>query len=165
MKEIWKDIEGYEGLYQINNFGSVKSLIRNIILKTNQFSEYDFVVLYKNGKGKIKKIHRLVAENFIDNPRNLECVNHKDENKRNNNYKNLEWCDKKYNCNYGNRNEKMSKTKSKYKIMQKDKNGKIIKIWENMKKLENDTFYKKENIRKCCQNRYKQAYGYKWQYI
>lgn len=165
MKEIWKDINGYEGKYQISNFGRVKTLKRNRILRPNKSGEYDYVILYMNGKGKIKKIHRLVAESYIDNPNKLECVNHKDENKRNNVVSNLEWCTKQYNCNYGKRNEKMSKSNSKYKIVQKDSKGKIIKIWQNIWELEHNSIYKKQNVRLCCQNKYKYAYGYKWEYI
>ena len=92
-----------------------------MILKPNEYSEYNYVILYKNGKGKIKKIHRLVAESFIENPNELECVNHKDENKRNNVVSNLEWCTKKYNCNYGKRNEKMSKKRANIKYYKKTK--------------------------------------------
>lgn len=164
MEEIWKDIKGYEGLYEISNLGNVKTLKRNKLLKTNKSSEYDYVVLRKEGRAKIKKIHRLVAETFIPNLNNLECVNHKDENKKNNNVENLEWCTKKYNCNYGKRNEKMSKGKSKYKIVQKEQNGNIIKIWENIWELEHNTEYRMQNIRCCCQKKWKQAYGYKWEY-
>lgn len=95
----------------------------------------------------------------------LVNLNHKDENKRNNDVRNLEWCTKLYNCNYGKRNEKMSKAKSKYKIVQKDKKGNIIKIWENIWELEHNTKYKKQNIRYCCQNKWKYAYDYKWEYL
>lgn len=165
MKEIWKNIKEYEGLYQISNFGNVKSIRSNKILKVNKSNEYDMVTLFKNGKRKFLYIHRLVAENFIKNPNKLECVNHKDENKKNNEITNLEWCSKKYNCNYGKRNEKVSKSLSKYKIIQKDKNGRVIKIWENIWELEHNTKYKKQSIRSCCQNKWKYAYGYKWEYL
>lgn len=164
MEEIWKDIKGYEGLYKISNLGKVKTLRSNRILKGTGV-EYKEVVLYKNKKAKTFYVHRLVAEHFIENPNNYSCVNHKDENKMNNNANNLEWCTKLYNCNYGRRNEKMSKSLSKYKIVQKDKKGKIIKIWENIWELEHNTTFKKQNIRHCCKNINKYAYGYKWEYI
>lgn len=92
-------------------------------------------------------------------------MNHKDENKRNNVVTNLEWCTKLYNCNYGKRNEKMSKKKSKYKIVQKNKTGTIIKIWQNIWELEHNTQYNKWTIRQCCKKRSKTAYGYKWEYM
>lgn len=164
MKEIWKDINGYEGLYQISNLGKVKSIISNKILKGNENAEYIYVTLCKNGKQKIKKIHRLVAEAFIDNPNNYLYINHKDENKKNNIVNNLEWCTKAYNNNYGTRNERMSKNKSKYKIIQKDKEGKIIKNWQNIWDLEHNTSYNKWVIRQCCKNKCKTVYGYKWEY-
>ena len=113
---------------------------------------------------KIKKIHRLVAEAFIDNPNNYLYINHKDENKKNNIVNNLEWCTKAYNNNYGTRNERMSKNKSKYKIIQKDKEGKIIKKWQNIWDLEHNTSYNKWVIRQCCKNKCKTVYGYKWEY-
>lgn len=164
MKEVWKDINGYEGLYQISNLGKVKSIISNKILKGNENAEYIYVTLCKNGKQKIKKIHRLVAEAFIDNPNNYLYINHKDENKKNNIVNNLEWCTKAYNNNYGTRNERMSKNKSKYKIIQKDKEGKIIKKWQNIWDLEHNTSYNKWVIRQCCKNKCKTVYGYKWEY-
>lgn len=163
MQEIWKDIKGFEGLYQISNLGRVKSLKNNKILK-NMTNEYYFVGLYKNKIKKYMKIHRLVAQAFIPNPNNYSCINHKDENKFNNNVNNLEWCSKKYNCNYGSRNEKMSKTKSLYKIIQKDKNNKIIKIWNNAWDLQHNTSYNIHVIRQCCKNKCKSVYGYKWEY-
>lgn len=106
MEEIWKDIEGYEGLYQVSNFGRVKSL--NII-KFNQFSSYKhkgrvlklqlnkqtgymYVNLSKLKSYKTTSIHRLVAKAFIPNPENKSQVNHKDGNKFNNYVENLEWC-------------------------------------------------------------------------
>lgn len=141
------------------------SLKTNKIMKINKCGEYDYVALYKNNKKKIQKIHRLVAENFIENPKKLECINHKDENKRNNRIDNLEWCTKKYNCNYGKRNEKMSKSLSKYKIIQKDIKGNTIKIWDNIWDLEHNTNFNKWVIRLCCKNRCKTAYGYKWKYL
>lgn len=123
--EIWKDIKDYEGLYQVSNLGRVKSK-RKILKAIN--SEYLKVGLSKNGVQKTLTIHRLVAQAFIDNPNDYNFVNHKDENKHNNNLNNLEWCNNLYNVNYGKRNEKISKSQSKYKIIQKDKNNNIIKI-------------------------------------
>ena len=109
--EVWKDITGYEGLYQVSNIGNVKRLPATITalsrwgtLRQMKFegkkinishksgSGYPIVTLSKNGKTKIFSIHRLVAIEFITNPKNLNQVNHKDGNKSNNSYQNLEWC-------------------------------------------------------------------------
>ena len=110
MKEVWKDIEGYEGLYQISNFGKVFSFKSNKILKPfNDKKGYLKIELRKENRRKIYFLHRLVAMCFIENKNNLPYVNHKDENKHNNRVENLEWCTCKYNNNYGTRNSRISK--------------------------------------------------------
>lgn len=118
MKEVWKDVVGYEGLYQISNTGKVKSLPKwagkslrkERILKTPPDKDgYIKVVLCKNNKTRFLSVHRLMAEVFIPNPNNFPQINHKDENKQNNNLDNLEWCTCKYNINYGTRTERASK--------------------------------------------------------
>lgn len=113
MQEFWRDIKGYEGLYQISNFGNVKSVERIVkrgtnfkpvcerVLKTGDKDGYKYVILSKNGKTKTGWVHRLVAQAFIPNPDKLPCINHKDENPSNNRVDNLEWCDREYNVNYG----------------------------------------------------------------
>lgn len=111
--EIWKDIEGYEGLYQVSNLGRVKSLKFNKIKILSQGisgSGYKIVSLSKENQRKIFLVHRLVAMVFIKNPNNYPCINHKDENKLNNLANNLEWCTHRYNCNYKNHNKNLSKS-------------------------------------------------------
>ena len=117
MKEIWRDIEGYEGIYQVSNLGKVKSLSRKmwngykwwtskeriLVPRIDKNKKHYYAVqLVKDKKKKSKNIHRLVAETFLPNPNNLRCVNHKDENKLNNTVNNLEWCSQSYNLTYGN---------------------------------------------------------------
>lgn len=104
--EEWRDIIGYEGKYQISNFGRVKSFKRykeGKILRAKNNKEYLSIGLSngKDGKQKYYLIHRLVAEAFIPNPNNYPIINHIDENKKNNKATNLEWCTHKYNINYG----------------------------------------------------------------
>lgn len=119
MKEIWKDIEGYEGFYQVSNFGRVKSLerfsahkhlISERILKENNLGTggYKSVMLYKNGVVKRFTVHRLVALAFIPNPKNLPQVGHKDENNTNNHVTNLEWVTPKQNSNMPLHKERIS---------------------------------------------------------
>lgn len=113
--EIWKDINGFVGLYQVSNLGRVKSLNRIVvrsdgrkqevkerILKAGFNGNYYHVRLLKDGVTKTALVHRLVAEAFLPNVSNLPFVNHKDENKTNNIVDNLEWCDMKYNKRYSN---------------------------------------------------------------
>ena len=131
MTEIWKDIVGYEGLYQVSNLGNVKRLKgykgrgkgyiveEHLIQPSINSRGYQNVILCKNGKTKTFTMHRLVAIAFLDNSEKLPQVNHKDENKLNNCVDNLEWCDSQYNNNYGTRNKKCS-DKWKLKRLQKE---------------------------------------------
>ena len=121
--EVWKTIKDYPD-YMVSNTGKVKSLDRYLKQPKSGFRKkegrilspminkkgYPYVHLSKDGKSVSKRIHRLVAEAFIPNPDNLPIVNHKDEDKTNNHVSNLEWCTNKYNSNYGNRCQNISKT-------------------------------------------------------
>lgn len=112
MKEIWKNIEGYEN-YMVSNLGRVKSLNYNRtcqerILKPGKNKGYLQVYLCKDGKIKRFYLHRLVAKVFIPNPENKPFINHRDETRSNNCVENLEWCTAKYNINYGTCIEKRS---------------------------------------------------------
>lgn len=137
-EEIWKPIKDYEKLYEVSNNGKIRSLGREVIvknkygatstrmtkskeLKPQKRGEYYIVWLCKDGKPKQYYIHRLVGETFIENSNNLRDINHKDENKLNNNVNNLEWCTHKYNMNYGNRNKIISIKASKPRKKKLDK--------------------------------------------
>lgn len=165
--EIWKDIKEYEGLYQVSNFGRVKSLkfgkekVMSPVLHTRGYLNIE---LSNKGLRKVKKIHRLVAEAFIPNPKNFPQVNHKDENKTNNSVDNLEWCTSQYNCHYGTRIKRFSDNKKK-KIYQFDLNGNFIKEWKSAVDIEKETGLEKSNIRCCCRGEIKKAYGFIWRYI
>lgn len=118
MNEEWKDVPGCEGIYQVSNVGNVKMISttysdgrKRKVQSMSTFIDKDGYVrtTISIGKKNIQiPVHRLVAMAFIDNPNGFTQVNHKDENKQNNNVKNLEWCDAKYNTNYGHRSEKIS---------------------------------------------------------
>lgn len=170
MEEIWKDIEGYEGFYQVSNMGRVRGLRRNIILKIKiARNGYERVHLYKNKGYKHFLIHRLVANAFIPNPNNLPQVNHKDENKTNNCVDNLEWCTQEYNYNYGTINIRKSqkqlndKNKSKV-VLQYSLDGTFIKEWKSTMDVERNLGFDNANISKCYRNIKKTAYGYIWKY-
>lgn len=134
-KPIWKNVPGYENLYQVSNLGQVRSLNyrrtgETKILKPEKDTKgYLRVTLCKNGKRKNCQVHRLVALSFIQNDENLPCVNHKDENPSNNHVENLEWCSYKYNNNFGSHNKKMSESKKGKKCSPETK----LKISEALK--------------------------------
>lgn len=137
MDEIWLNIMGYEGQYQVSNTGYVRSIKRNRILKPTNINGYLQISLSNQGKIKKCLIHRLVAEAFLPNPNNLSQVNHKDENTFNNNVNNLEWCNVTYNNNYGTRNDRIS---SSHRDLNKSIDSK--KVLQNYK----FTYYKMQNI-------------------
>ena len=114
MEEFWKDIEDYEGVYQVSSFGRVKRIKTDRILTSHKNSGgYLRVDLSKNSVVYAKSIHRLVAQAFIPNPENKSQVNHIDEDKTNNKVSNLEWMTAKENSNHGTRNERVGKAISK----------------------------------------------------
>ena len=116
--EVWKDVIGYEGYYQISNYGLVKSLDRVVdknigqkkLLKSRLLKQgidkdgYKHVILYKNGRGSIFKTHKLVAIAFIDNPNNKKEINHKNGVKTDNKIENLEWCTRSENVKHAFKN-------------------------------------------------------------
>ena len=163
MKEIWKDIEGYDGIYQVSNFGRVRSLkwgkVKFLKPIDNKYG-YLIVTLCKNSISKKYKVHRLVTQAFLPNPNNLPQVNHKDENPSNNIVSNLEWCDSKYNNNYGTKNEKISKV-----VIQIDKNTNVIvNIFPSLMEAERQTGCSNSHICSCCKGERKTTGGYKWKY-
>ena len=165
MNETYKDIQGYEGKYQISNLGNVYSLITNKILKPRlTLDGYYQVDLCKDGVKRHLYIHRLVAQSFLDNPKNYKIVNHKDENSMNNIVSNLEWCDSTYNNNYGNCKRKISEANS-IKINQYDMNGNFIKQWLGINNIERCLKINKGNICMCCKGKRNNAGGYKWEYM
>lgn len=106
-----KDVAGYEGLYAVSIYGDVWSYRRKkFLVKCPTKKGYLYVILSKNGNKEHAYVHRLVAQAYIPNPDNLAQVNHKDEDKTNNNVDNLEWCTTKYNINYGTGVERRVKT-------------------------------------------------------
>lgn len=115
MKEIWKEIEGYENLYEVSNFGNIRSSKTLKLRNLTNHKGYKRITLFKQNKSKSFFVHVLVAKAFIENkdPKILTQVNHIDENKDNNHINNLEWVDPKTNCNHGTRNKRLSEHFSK----------------------------------------------------
>lgn len=142
--------------------GRVKSLRKNIILKSEICVTYSYVCLCVNNKRKSKRVHRLVAEAFIPNPENKSEVNHIDGNKQNNRVDNLEWVTGSENIQHGYR---MNLCKAnKKRVLQYDLQGKFIKEWESTMQIQRQLNYNNSCICYCCLGKKKTAYGYKWQY-
>lgn len=170
MEEIWKDIKNYEGLYQISNKGKVKSLERKVKGKNGSYNTvkekilkpgknkigYMIVVLSKDRKKKNYYLHRLVAEAFLNNPYNLQEINHLDEDKTNNNVNNLEWSTHIHNINFGTRTERTSK--------------KIICIetgieYQSIMEIQRKFGFNKSSISACCRGKIKTAGKLHWKYV
>lgn len=178
IKEEWKDIRGYEGLYKISNAGNVmsceryvkvcgggKRLIKPQILK--QFKcpgGYCEVNLWKNNRQKTTMVHRLVAEAFIDNQLDLPEVNHKDENKENNSVNNLEWCTSKHNANYGTRNKRMVEKKKSKPVVMLGRDGEEIKKFRSLGDASREMNVDISAIIRACKGKQKTCLGYKWAY-
>ncbi|BDZ79129.1 NUMOD4 domain-containing protein [Claveliimonas bilis] len=174
MSEVWKDIEGYEGLYKVSNLGRIWSCRYKKCMRKNLCKGYERVNLKKDGIEKTMQVHRLVALAFLPNPQNKPEVNHIDENKENNNVDNLEWVTSKENANYGTRNDKIKNYVLKHpvrklqgkKVAQIDKEtGKIISIYESTTEAARINNFHQGNICWCCNGRRNEANGYKWKYI
>ena len=198
-KEIWKDIEGFEGLYQVSNYGRVRSLERTawngkgyykaperILRVRKTHTGYLRVNLYKNNKAKDYYIHRLVAEAFIPNIDNLPCINHKDENPKNNHVTNLEWVTYKENNNYGTHKEKVAEKlrgrkhseewnrkvaekninnpKTSKPVLAIDKITGLILEFPSVKEAERQLGISNGNICNCLKGRQKSCGGFYWYY-
>ena len=178
--EIWRPVEGYLGLYEVSSCGRIRSLERmkwcglhggcyiavpEKILKTRKSRNgYTCVNLYKDGKMKTHKVHRLVSVAFIPNPNNLPEVNHKDEDKENNHVDNLEWCTPKYNVNYGTGTERMAE-KHRKPIYSVDRETGLITYWESIAEASRQLGISKGNICSCLKGRYRFAGNYVWHYV
>lgn len=134
--EVWKDVAEYEGFYKVSNKGNIYSVERRnsrgyrrggrMLKPSYDRGGYLIVALCKNGKQKTRTVHRLVAETFLPNPNGMSQVNHRDEDKDNNNVGNLEWCDSKHNNNHGTRSERSAQARSKKVRAVNAKTGEVV---------------------------------------
>lgn len=182
--EIWKDIKGYEGFYQVSNHGRVRSIDRYIVYpdgkpffkKGRILSQglsvhgYYTVVLSVNSSHKNYRVNRLVADAFIPNPNKYPIVNHINEIKTDNRVDNLEWCTHLKNNTHGSRLLKSSqkgrnnKVKSK-SVAQMDMNGKIIAVFPSTMEVQRQLGFWNGNISNCCVGRASSYKGFKWKYV
>lgn len=180
MEEIWKNVEvvrgiDFTGYYEVSCFGNVRSIDRWVYLKNggkkfvcgSDISKqkdkdgYLKVCLCHNGKEITIPIHRLVALSFIPNPSNLPCVNHKDENPSNNRVDNLEWCDYKYNNNYGTRLQKVV-SKESIPVVQLSMDGKFIKEWPSMMSIQENENFSESSLAICLSKKRYVHGGFIW---
>lgn len=178
--EIWKKIQT-DPMYEVSNYGNVRSLKSAKVLKTQQKKGYCYITLNHNGRKKTYQIHRLVALAFLNNPNNYPCVNHIDENPQNNNVNNLEWCTYSYNLSYGCRLQKELQTKQLLNTVNSPKqvvqclNGHIVNKFFSISEASQATGIDKTSISKCCRmvvytdsigkmHHYRTAGGYVWKF-
>lgn len=179
MVEVWKPIKDWESMYEISNFGRVRSVDRVVnrivkgkcvptvyhgkILRTSLNRGYEYVRLTDSPFKVSKKVRRLVAEAFIPNPYNLPEINHKDEDKSNNSAWNLEWCDRKYNHHYGTGIERATVNR-KHKIAQYDSSGRWIRDWDSASDASRTLGINRARINGCVLGlpEHKTAGGFMW---
>ena len=182
--EIWKDISGYEGFYQISNFGRVRRLVswRGNQCISKYISDVKIISPYIDNLGyerihltipnrtKQYRVHRLVAMAFIPNPDNLPQINHKDENKTNNCVDNLEWCTQTYNNKYGTRGKRIGTTNhngkgAKRSVLQYDLDGNFIRRWKSMQDAADNLLgVSASKICECCRGNRPHHRGFMWKY-
>ncbi len=176
LREQWKDVIGYEGLYEVSSLGRVRALgnggsnisRRRILYQhTDKRQGYKTVALYKGNGQKRISVHRLVAMAFIPNPLNKREVNHINEITGDNNVLNLQWATSKENSNYGLRNQKISiankNGKQSKKVYQYDKNGNLIKIWPSAMQCSREGF-SQGCVSRCALGQRKTYKGFIWKY-
>lgn len=171
--EEWKDIEDYEGLYQVSSEGRVKSLKfgkEKILRYTKANKGYAQLTLSKNSIQTTYKIHRLVAEAFIPNPDNKPQIDHINTDRTDNRVENLRWVTPKENCNNSITIENYSKCKlgllnhNTKPILQFTKDGEFVKKWDSMSEIEKELGFNHSHLTSCCRQKKKSAYGYVWMY-
>lgn len=162
--EIWKDVVGYEGVYQVSNLSRVRRTKSGRVLSPFMAKGYLLVVLWSGNKEHGFAIHRLAAIAFIPNPNNYPCINHKDEDKLNNKIENLEWCTHKYNSNYGACRQKIGDANGK-PVIQKTKNGEIVMEYKSGRQAERETGISSTHISSCVNGNRRTTGGFIWEKV
>lgn len=162
MKEIWKPVAKFEGFYEVSNLGNIKSLRSGNLRKQvpNANNGYLFVVLCGDHYKETRTVHSIVAEAFCEKPEGCNCVNHKDENKHNNNADNLEWVTKHYNNTYNGKDQRCCKP-----VYQLAEDGTIIRKWDSARKASYALNIEYKNISTVCRGLRPRAGGYRWKFV
>lgn len=181
MIEEWRDIRDYEGIYQISNFGRLRSLDREICITEKSGRAYKYLkrgriispgicrgylntTLCNGDMRKTQYVHRLVASAFLPNPENLPEINHKDRNPLNNRVENLEWCSRYYNTHYDGAIERQHATIRK-KVRQRTLDGKIVAEFPSVCDASKQTGVHKSLIAKVANGMFKQGKSFIWEFI
>lgn len=167
MTELWKDVVGYEGLYQVSNMGRVRRDGR--VLSTPQDSNgYCITVLCKDGERRSAKVHRLVADAFIENPNGYAEVNHLDECKANNRVDNLEWCTRLHNIRHGTGIKRHADAQrnrhGSMEICQFLPDGTLAKTFPSVREVSRVLGFDRAFVTRCAKGKHPFAYGYKWEF-
>lgn len=184
--EEWRDVKGYEGLYQVSNLGNVKALGRDyyhsnghalvkhyvkehIVNGRLRKDGYYDIDLHKDGKLCKKLVHRLVAEAFVPNPNNYRIIHHLDCNKANEKADNLMWCTQSFNVQHaydfeGKQQAKGEECTSSKKVIQTDLNGNILNVWPSLSTVKEKLGYNPSTLAGCANGHNRSAYGCLWVY-
>ena len=165
MNEIWKDVSGYDVVYQISNLGRLKRVFKNgaehFLVGVRDKDGYVKVILSKSQNKKHFRLHRLVAEAFIPNPTDKPVVNHKDKNTQNNKVTNLEWVTVSENVIHG---YLTGRNVHKRAVAQYTRDMELISLWDSMREASKQLGISEHNICSCCNGKLKTSGGYIWRY-
>ena len=167
IKETWKPVVGYEGYYEVSSAGDIRNIRTNHILKSKvENNGYVRVHLSKNGIATSELLHRVVAKAFLDNPDEHKTVNHIDENKKNNDVSNLEWCDMSYQNKYGNGAVRRNEAKER-PVVQMTLDNDPVKVWGSITEASELLGLNPSTVVCVCKGkrRYKSTGGHKFKYV